>query len=147
MAYQETSLDVKLDLQPQFAEGGGYDSVSENSTSVNAAETEWLYTSWAAGLKELTLPLLGEGDQPASFSVQLHFADARDKTTEDSVFDVQFNGTTVLSDVTLTTANGEEVPAVLREVKNFSVTDNLKITLVAKQGVPLLNAVKVIRDE
>jgi len=147
VAYQETSLDVKLDLQPQFAEGGGYDSVSENSTTVDNAETEWLYTSWAAGLKELTLPLLGEGDQPATFSVQLHFADARDKTTGDTVFDVQFNGMTVLTDVTLTAAKDHEVPAVLREVRDFSVTDNLKITLVAKQGVPLLNAVKVIRNE
>ena len=147
VAYQETSLDVKLDLQPQFAEGGGYESVSENSTTVNNVETEWLYTSWAAGLKDLTLPLLGEGDQPATFSVQLHFADARDKATGDTVFDVQFNGMTVLTDVTLTAAKDAQVSAIMREVRDFSVKDNLTITLVPKQGVPLLNAIKVIRNE
>lgn len=93
---------------------------------------------------QVTLPLLGPDDQPATFSVQLHFADVRDEASEGSVFDVQFNGATVLSDVNLSRANGHEASAVMHEVKNVSVKDNLKITLVPKQGIPLLNAVKVV---
>ena len=146
-AYQETSLDVKLDLQPQFSEAGGFQNVNENSTSVSNTQTPWLYTSWAQGLKELTLPLLGKDDQPATFSVQLHFADAREAATGVSIFDVQFNGTTVLTDVTLTGTKGKESAATVHEVKDVHVTDNLKITLVAKQGVPVLNAVRVRRNE
>ena len=146
-AYQETSLDVKLDLRPQFSDGGGYQNVNENSTGVSNTQTPWLYTSWAQGLNELTLPLLGKDDQPATFSVQLHFADAREAATGVSIFDVQFNGTTVLTDVTLTSTNGKAAAAIVHDVKDVNVTDNLRITLVAKQGVPLLNAVKVLRNQ
>ena len=146
-AYQETSLDVKLDLRPQFSDGGGYQNVNENSTGVSNTQTPWLYTSWAQGLNELTLPLLGKDDQPATFSVQLHFADAREAATGVSIFDVQFNGTTVLTDVTLTGTYGKEAAAIVHDVKDVNVTDNLRITLVAKQGVPLLNAVKVLRNQ
>ena len=146
-AYQETSLDIKLDLQPQFSDGGGYRNVNESSVKVSDAQTPWLYTSWAQGLKELTLPLLSKDDKPATFSVQLHFADAREEESGVSIFDVQFNGTTVLTNVTLTGTNGKEIAAVVHEVKDVNVTDNLTITLVAKQGVPLLNAVQVLRNE
>ena len=145
-AYQETSLDVKLDLQPKFGSGGGYHSVNENATEVSNAESPWLYTSWANGLKQLTLPLLGKDDAPASFSVQLHFADVRDGDTG-ATFDVQFNGEIVLQDVVLSATDGKPQAAIIREVKDIQVKDNLTIALVSKQGVPLLNAVQVLRNE
>jgi outer membrane protein assembly factor BamB len=145
-AYQETSLDVKLDLKPQFESRGGYQSVNEYATRLGDAQAPWLYTSWANGLKELTLPLLGKDDAPATFSVQLHFADVRE-ADEGATFDVQLNGKTVLADVTLAAAGGEEAKAIVHEVKDVTVTDNLTIALVSKQGTPLLNAVKVLRNE
>ncbi|MEO2016702.1 MAG: PQQ-binding-like beta-propeller repeat protein [Fuerstiella sp.] len=145
-AYQETSLDVKLDLKPQFASKGGYQSVNENATELGDAQAPWLYTSWANGLKELTLPLLGKDDAPATFSVQLHFADVR-ATDQGATFDVQLNGKTVLTDVTLAGTGGNAATAVIHEVKDVEVTDDLTIALVSKQGTPLLNAVKVLRNE
>ena len=146
-AYQETSLDVKLDLLPQFAANGGYEAVNEDSTAVTGAEIPWLYTSRAHGLKEISLPLLGPQDQPAAFSVELHFADIGNEAMEQTVFDVQFNGHTVLSDVVVTKPQGKHATAVFHEIKHVEIHDNLTITLVPKQGVPFLNAVKVIRDE
>ncbi|MCA9009177.1 MAG: PQQ-binding-like beta-propeller repeat protein [Planctomycetaceae bacterium] len=146
-AYQETSLDVKLDLLPQFAENGGYEAVNEDTTAVTEAEIPWLYTSRAQGLKEISLPLLGPQDPPATFSVELHFADIGKVAPEETVFDVQFNGKTVLTSVVATKPNGSEATALLREIKHVEIRDNLTITLVPKQGVPFLNAVKVIRDE
>ena len=144
-AYQETSLDVKLDLKPKFESKGGYESVNENATRLGDAQAPWLYTSWANGLKELTLPLLGKDDAPATFSVQLHFAEVRE-ADEGATFDVQLNGRTVLTDVTLAAAGGDEAAAIVHEVKDVSVSDDLTIALVSKQGTPLLNAVKVLRD-
>lgn len=146
-AYQETSLDVKLDVKPKFASGGGYRAINENVMSIEGVQTPWLYTSWAEGLKELTLPLLGKDDNPATFSVELHLAnasEAKDQTA--ATFDVQFNGKTVLEDVTLDKNNGKSVAAVVQEVKDFEITENLTIALIPKQGTPLLNAVKVLRN-
>ncbi|APZ91926.1 PQQ-binding-like beta-propeller repeat protein [Fuerstiella marisgermanici] len=145
-AYQETSLDVKLDLQPKFGSGGGYEAVNENALTVNSEQPEWLYTSWAQGLEKLTLPLLGKDDKPAKFKVQLHFANVRSKDPG-ATFDVQFNGETVLKDVTLPAAGEGESAGTMSEVKDVAVKDNLTITLVAANGQPLLNAVKVLRQE
>ncbi len=145
-AYQETSLDVKLDLKPQFASNGGYQSVNENASELGDAQAPWLYTSWANGLKQLTLPLLGKDDAPATFSVQLHFADVR-AADQGATFDVQLNGETVLTDVTLAGTDANAAAAVIHEVKDVQVTGDLTIALVSKQGTPLLNAVKVLRDE
>lgn len=145
-AYQETSLDVKLDVKPKFASGGGYRDINENTVDIKNTETPWLYTSWAEGLQDLTLPLLGKDDSPKYFTVQLHFAEARADAHEPAKFDVQFNGKTVLNDVQLAVPDGNEPAAMVLEVKDIEVTDNLKITLIAKQGEPLLNAVKVLRQ-
>ncbi len=145
-AYQETSLDVKLDVKPKFANGGGYRDINENTVDIKNTGTPWLYTSWAEGLQDLTLPLLGKDDAPNSFSVQLHFADARGDAHEPAKFDVQFNGETVLEDVQLAASEGNEPSAIMLEVKDIEVTENLNITLIAKQGEPLLNAVKVLRQ-
>ncbi len=144
-AYQETSLDVKLDLQPKFRSGGGYEAVNENALTINSDQPEWLYTSWAQGLEKITLPLLGKDDKPAKFTVQLHFANVRDKD-EGATFDVQFNGETVVKGVKLDAA-GKEAASVVSEVKDVAVTDHLTIALVSSNGTPLLNAIKVLRQD
>lgn len=144
-AYQETSLDVKLDFKPRFAAGGGYRSVNEDSVKLAGPQEPWLYTSWAEGLTEMTLPLLGKDDAPAEFSVQLHFADNRTDEHASTQFDVKLNGKTVLTDVTPATATQKSDAGYLREISNVSVSDVLKVELVAKQGAPLLNAIKVVR--
>ncbi len=144
-AYQETSLDVKLNLAPKFGKGGGYEALNEDSVDVLNAETPWLYTSWANNLNEITLPLLGKDDKPADFSVELHFANAAEELTEAN-FDVQFNGKTVLENVTVNEAKQDGIPAVKKVVEGVNVKDSLKISLVSKTGQPVLNAVKVLRN-
>ncbi|MEZ6129245.1 MAG: PQQ-binding-like beta-propeller repeat protein [Planctomycetaceae bacterium] len=144
-AYQETSLDVKLDLQPKFRTGGGYEAVNENALTINSDHPEWLYTSWAQGLEQITLPLLGKDDKPATFTVQLHFANVRDKE-QSATFDVQFNGRTVIEGVELPAAT-DSLTSIVSEIKDVAITDNLTISLIAGSGTPRLNAVKVLRQE
>lgn len=146
-AYQETSLDVKLDLQPEFGTDGGYRDLNENSVSVAQTNTPWLYTSWIANLQSITLPLLGKGDSPAKFSVELHFAETPDEGGVFALFDVQFNGKTVLDDVTLKHSSEAEFKAIVQTIDNVAVTENLQISLVSKSGKPSLCAVKVVRIE
>lgn len=157
-AYQETSLDVKLDLKPKFQAGGQFTSVGEASRPIDGTDTPWLYTSWAEGLEQLTLPLLGTQDEPATYTVRLHFArldndtDKNSDNTEPIVFDVQLQGKTELTDVSLpAVAASQESNAVrratpiIREIENVRVTDNLILNLVAKQGRARLNAIEVVR--
>jgi hypothetical protein len=147
-AYRETSLDIKMDLKAKFAPKGEFQSINENAPGLQSEETPWLYSSWADGLNEITLPLLGKNDAPTSFTVQLHFANAR-KDGEPSQFDVTFNGEAVLENVELLPVGDGEADqksTVVHEIKNVKVTDNLVIELVAKQSVPVLNAIQIIRE-
>jgi len=145
-AYQETSLDVKLDLKLKFASGGKYHSINEHRVNLSGDETPWLYSSWAGGLTGLTLPLLGEGDAPASFTVRLYFAETRPGEQGTSTFDVKLNGELAASDIVLD-GTLKSPRAVVTVIKDVKVTDNLKIEFVADQGMPLLNAVEVLRNE
>ena len=164
-AYQETALDVKLDLKPRFTAGGQFTSVGETSQVITGDEPHWLYSSWAEGLEQLTLPILGAGDPPATYTVRLHFARiGADKGERDQgepiVFDVQLQGKTVLADVTLPVppalpaspaTAGASAPArpaaIVREIENVEVTDNLVLELVAKQGRARLNAIEVLKSK
>ncbi len=62
---KETSLDLKLDIVPEFLKDGGFASVNSNANPVEGAETPWLFTSSARGLTRCKLPLLGEKQAPA----------------------------------------------------------------------------------
>lgn len=144
-AYRETGLDLKLDLKPVFARGGGFRSVSE--TSLTAAEAEpWLYTSWAEGISRITLPLLGPDDPPAEYVVRLYLADLRPVSEEVSVFDVRLQGETAARDVTLSRWDGTGAPPVV-ELPAVRVERELVLELIPKSGTPLVNALEVRRIE
>jgi outer membrane protein assembly factor BamB len=148
-AYQETSLDVKLDLQPKFKTGGQFTSVSESSQPISGTTTPWLYTSWAEGLEQLTLPLLGPKDEPATYTVRLHFARLRDADPKPIVFDVRLQGKLAAENVTLPAADapGVDSAAIIREIEGVDVRNNLVIDFAAKQGLPRLNAIEVVRQQ
>ncbi|MEZ6050451.1 MAG: PQQ-binding-like beta-propeller repeat protein [Planctomycetaceae bacterium] len=141
-AYKETSLDVKLDLQQQFAEGGDFKDINEEFTTVTGTDTPWVYTSWAEGLTSLTLPLLGEGDDPATYTIRLHFAE-RD---EPAKFTIKLNGQPVLKEFTLEAASSDHA-AITHEFTDISITDKLTIELEPIEGTTALHAVEVKRNE
>lgn len=144
-AYQQTSLDVRLNLRPKFAADGEFDSVAETRVPSTASDTPWIYTSWADGLEQLTLPLLGEGDEPANYTIRLHFAEDRADLKETTVLDVLLNGKEAVAGVSLE-PSGDSVQPVVKEVRNVRVERDLVIDLRAKQGRTVLNAVEAIRE-
>lgn len=145
-AYKETALDVRLDLRPKFAAGGDYDSTVETRVPPTAADASWIYTSWANGLEQLTLPLLGKGDKPAKYTIRLHFAEARTDATEPTVLDVLFNGEQVVTGLSIGLPEANGVRPVVSEIRNVKVEGDLVIDLRAQQGRPVLNAIEAIRE-
>jgi outer membrane protein assembly factor BamB len=145
-AYQETSLDIKFDFKLKFSNGGAYHSINEAGVNLSGVDTPWLYSSWAERLTRLTLPLLGEGDPPGKFTVRLYFADARSGEHATSTFDVKLNGKVAATAIELT-GSADPLRAVVTEITDVEVTDNLTIEFVAKEGMPLLNAIEVLRNK
>lgn len=169
-AYRETSLDFTLDLQPKFSSGRDetavarvnrdgqisrvpkfsrgevYPSVSEYSTTIQGTDRPWLYTSWAEGIEQLTVPLLGKDDAPATYRVRLHFARVS-TDTEPALVDVLMQGRPVLEGIRLDSTGGSTATAVVHEIDGVNVTDHLLIELKSKQGTPVLNALEVTKME
>jgi outer membrane protein assembly factor BamB len=145
-AYQETSLDVKLDLKPQFANGGGFESIEEGKPAVGNPDSPWLYSSWAEGLKQLTLPLHGKEDAPANYTIRLHFADVRQQPHETSTVSVHLNGQRAVDNLTLPPPTDAGWQPVVREIRGVRIEQNLVIDLEAVHGSPVLNAVETIRE-
>jgi hypothetical protein len=145
-AYQETALDVKLDLQPKFASGGGFESVEEPRDATHV-ESPWVYSSWAEGLKQLTLPLLGKDDAPANYTIRLHLADVRAKPHEASTVSVKLNGASAVENLALAAPKDGEWRPVVKELRNVRIEKDLVIDVDASQGTAVLNAVEAIREE
>jgi outer membrane protein assembly factor BamB len=142
--HKVTSLDLAFDLKPVFT-AGGFTSVNAAAQPVTGATTPWLYTSWASGLSEMTLPLRGEKDRPATYDLKLHFAQLREGTAR---FDVEINGKVVLSDVEVSRQRGAEPVAQIQAVSGIDVERNLTLKLVAKvtddaKAKVVLNAIEV----
>lgn len=144
-AYQETKLDVALDLKAVFAKEGRYTGVSDASTKVLDAEIPWLYSSWADGLDKISVPLLGPNDPPTSYNVRLHFGRLGEDVQEPIVFDVKMQGAVVLENVVLKAPSVGEIATLVRDVPDVKVTDQLQIELVPKKGVSSLSALEIRR--
>jgi len=139
-----TSLDLAFDLKPKFT-AGGFISVSAATQPVAGTETNWLYTSWASGLSELTLPLRGKTDGASTYDLKLHFAQVREGTAK---FDVEINGQVVLSDLTLTHKANSNPAAVVKAISGVNVEKDLTIRLISKadgeaKGRAVLNAIEI----
>jgi len=146
--YKETSLEVKLDLKPEFADGGEFTSVGEGEADLVVSETPWVYQSWANNLRKLTIPVLGAKDVAADYKVRLHFADLRGSDAE-TTLTARLTGDGEPKDVEVNLApvsSVQSAPTVV-EVTDIHVASTLTIEYVGHTGVPLVSAVEVIREQ
>jgi outer membrane protein assembly factor BamB len=142
-AYQETSLDVALDLKVEFANEGRYTGVSDASMHIANTDVPWLYSSWAEGLRQFSLPLRGPTEGPADYQLRMHFGLQPSEDSDPVMFDVKIQGMLALEDVTLAPPTANEVSALVVDVPSIAVENNLLIELIPKRGTPRLNAVEV----
>ncbi|MFK7776743.1 MAG: PQQ-binding-like beta-propeller repeat protein [Gimesia sp.] len=149
---RETGLDFKFNIQPKFTTGGGYDSLNEITHPVKDAEPPWVFTSWARGLKECTIPLLGKDDAPATYSVKLSFSGLEpvsiNQKQELPLFDIKLQGKVVQKNFSPQTGKA----TLIQSFDGVPVKDNLHLELVpknesAKQMQPALSGIEIIRSD
>ena len=148
-----TGLEVLFDLKPEFTAGGGFHSEDGDNDVANDPKDRWIFSSFAQGLTRCTLPLLGEGDKPAKYTVRLHFAAGRDDVRGQRVFDVKIQGETVWKNVEVAAEAEDSQGTLSRQVEDVAVTGELVIELVSEADnlnparMPLLTAVEVFRSD
>lgn len=150
---RETGLDFKFDIKPKFTKGGGYNSVNEITNPVKESEPAWVFTSWARGLQECTIPLLGKKDAPATYNVELSFSALEPVSLNlnqkgEPLFDIKLQGKVVEKGFNPYSAKS----TLVRKFNGVPVKDNLQLEFVpqnesAKQMPPSLSGIEIIRSD
>lgn len=145
-----SGLEILMDLKPRFLPQGDYRARDSEDHHVRGTDKPWLFTSWAQGLKSLSVPLRGPADGPARYDVKLYFAELAPATPGNRVFDVKLQGKTVLSRLDVGAESGA---AVVREIRDVAVTDSLLVELSpsapdpSAAQMPILSALEISRRD
>jgi hypothetical protein len=164
-------LEFVFDLQPQLAPGGGWYSQNLQSTEIEGADTPWLYSSGARGLTRFEVPLLDADQPPATYTVNLYFADTSatppsattssgavpadaapaDKATDSldgPAFDIRLQGQTFAEGFNPRRAAGGSHKPCVQSFSGIRVEENLLVELVpASPGRQTsIAAIEVVRE-
>lgn len=153
---RETSLDLALSFEDSFVPGGDFVSLNEDALNIDLAGTAeevpaWVYSSWGNGLTSASIPLLGEGDAPAKYTIRLHMAapELAEHEPADRVFRIKIQGKTVGDEIQISADNHSPM---VREFKGIEVKDVLKIEQLGSgessspNQMAVLNGVEIIRE-
>jgi outer membrane protein assembly factor BamB len=137
------SFPVQVDLLP----GGEYvrcDRAPELTARPQVG------ASYASGFKRCVLPLRGDTDEPAVYTVRLHFPHLEDRQANTAAFDVKLQGDIVAKAFNPASAPGNtEQPAGL-EFSGIRVDRNLELELICSGGTmsqeaaPVLSGLEVV---
>jgi outer membrane protein assembly factor BamB/SAM-dependent methyltransferase len=147
--YRATGLEAKLQLDVKFLKQGGFAAVNEESTPIAGADTPWVFTSWARGMTECTIPLRGPDDKPADYDVDLYFTDVENNAAGSRVFDVKVQGRDAVQNLDIIAESGGGGRMLVRHVQGVNVADKLTIELASKspdaspKQMPILSAIEI----
>jgi len=143
-------LVFDIQLAEEVAPDGGLYRFNEEDRVVPGAETPWILSSGYAGLAECTLPLLGENDKPALYTVRLAFAEPDELEPGQRAFSVTLQGKQVLTDFDIAAEAKQPGAAVVKEFKGIRVDRGLHVALApspsAKVGSTILCGIEVIAE-
>lgn len=153
---RQTSLDLDLNFNQAFEKGGGYVTLNENSAGLDLNNLsnpapKWVYTSRGNGMLLAEIPLLGEKDSPATYTVRVHMAvpKAANKESGERVFNLRLQGKELVEEIRIP---ANQHSPIVREFKGIEVTDTLRIEQFTKTKDPepeqmaVLNGVEIIRE-
>jgi outer membrane protein assembly factor BamB len=144
---------VNFALQEQFIDKPAYFCRNFQASGIKGTDESWIFASGCKGLTSCQVPLLGEGDAPASYTVRLYFADTENTQPGRRIFTVKLQGRPVLTDYDIVRAAGGPNVARVEEFKGVKVEQNLSIEIMPKkkapasQETPLINGIEVIRED
>ena len=122
----KTGLALTFDLKTTFAEGGGFASHDGDATVADSPELAWVTSSGGRGLTRFSVPLLGEEDKPAEYTVRLYFAPDIGSGAESHVCNVVIQGDQVLKELVVT---ADKESRVVREFTGVQVANDLLVEL------------------
>ncbi len=92
------AMGFALDLKVEFFAGGEYvshASLPPTEAAVGATHASPVRSSFAQGVKRCTLPLRGDADGPAEYTIRLYFPPAANSEENKATFDIKLQGNIV----------------------------------------------------
>jgi outer membrane protein assembly factor BamB len=150
---QTTRLVLAMKAEVQLAGGGSYTRGNDDVMQIADTDVPWVYTSGGRGIARIALPLVGEAEGAAEYTVRLHFAETDSKAKAGTKpFDVKIQGKAVAKDVDVLTAAGALNKALTRDFSGIRIDGRLLIELVSKvkgatpEQLPTLCGLEVVRE-
>jgi len=143
---------VNFSIEPQFIGDDKYFSRNFQGFDVKGTDKPWLFASGSRGLTSCVLPLIGEGQDAARYTVRLYFVDTENSEAGQRVFNVALQGRTQLRSFDIVKEAGGPNIAVVKEFRGIKVRDGLQVELVPRvdnptaEQAPLINGIEVIRE-
>ncbi|NQT51426.1 DNRLRE domain-containing protein [bacterium] len=147
------SLVLRFRTDVGFYPGGGYFRHDPARLAIQGTDAPFVYRCGARGLRKCVIPLVGEGEGAARYTVRLAFADLEQGQPGTRVFDIKLQGKTVSTNVDIAREAGGQNKALVKEIKGVELDGELTIELVAKakeptaNQVPVLQGVEVLREK
>jgi len=145
-------LVLQFKLDTAFHPGGRFTTDNSVYTKTTGTDDPWLFASVARGLHKCTIPLRGENDGPARYTVRLAFADPENDQPGRRIFDIKLQGKLVQEDFDIVGQSGGRDRAVFKQFDGIEVVDNLVIELAPKtakptaEQLPILHGVEIMRE-
>ena len=148
------SLVLKFRVEVALYPGGGYFRHDPARLQIGGTDAPWVFRSGARGLRQCVVPLVGDGEGDAVYTVRLAFAELDDGAKPGTrVFDVKLQGKLVAKGVDVAKEAGGIRKALVREFKGVAAKDKLTIELVAPanppaaEQTPVLQGVEIVREK
>jgi len=144
---------MKLGLNEEILPGMGYFERNFKGIQIESTDKPWVFASGCRGLTSCDVPLLGEGDKPASYTVRMYFAAPADDKPGQRVFDIKLQDNVLLKNFDIVQTAGSPQKAVVREFKGVPVTGKLTVELLPKlenptpAQAPLINGIETVRED
>ncbi len=142
---------VGFDLEEQFSGSKAYFSRDFQGMDLKAAGRPWVFASGARGMKSFSLPLLGDGDSPGTYTVRLYFADTENSKPKHRVFAVKLQGETCVKNLDIVREAGQNT-GLVKEFRGVKVVKALLVELEARNDTananeaPIINGIEAIRE-
>jgi hypothetical protein len=143
---------VDFDLHEKFASAPSFFSEHVDGAGIKGTDKPWLYASGSKGMTGCVVPLLGEEDEPTTYTVRLFFLEPENDSPGKRVFSVRLQGEEVLTDFDpYAEANGANV-ALVKEFSGVRVESGLEIALTpavenpSEEQMPVIQGIEVIRE-
>ena len=139
-------LEYTFEIKPKFASGGGWFSRNQHNAVYQDSERPWLYASGARGLSQFEAELLSEKDEPADYTLQLHFVGA--EAADLQQIRTELNGELTKGDVSPQKSGTVDGSAPLTIEYSIHVENKLLVQLdySALSELPRLAGVEIIRS-